>query len=160
MEDFENKKYVTLNEASKLFGYSSDYLGFLVREGKIKGKKSYRSSWQTSVKEIIDYCYKRKKKVKKFYSLNKKISLKQASKISGYSFDYIGQLIRTGKLKGKNIKTQVSWLVSKEEVERYKILGNVGSFQTNDKHKVKVRKQTGNSNCAQGAVEMAGFPHN
>jgi len=120
MEEFNNKTYFTLKEAAKLFGYSPDYLGFLVRKRKIKGKRTYNTRWQITKKELLTYCKERKKKIKKPHLFNKKLTLKQASRISGYSPDYIGQLLRTEKLKGKRIKTQVSWLVEKQNIENYR----------------------------------------
>ncbi len=48
------------------------------------------------------------------------ISLKEASKISGYSPDYIGQLIRSGKISGKQVYTNVSWVTTPEAVLAYK----------------------------------------
>lgn len=50
------------------------------------------------------------------YSIPQYISLKQASKISGYHPDYLGQLIRKGKLKA--IRIGRSWFVPEEEVKK------------------------------------------
>ena len=52
---------------------------------------------------------------------NKKlISLKEAAKISGYSSDYIGQLIRAGKIPGKQVYTNITWVTTAEAVVDYK----------------------------------------
>lgn len=48
------------------------------------------------------------------------ISLKDASKISGYSADYIGQLIRSGKIPGKQVYTGIAWMTTAEAVIAYK----------------------------------------
>lgn len=48
------------------------------------------------------------------------ISLKEAAKKSGYSADYIGQLIRAGKIPGKQVYTNVSWMTTAEAVLNYK----------------------------------------
>jgi len=48
------------------------------------------------------------------------INLKEASKISGYSPDYIGQLIRSGKISGKQVYTNVSWVTTAEAVLAHK----------------------------------------
>ena len=48
------------------------------------------------------------------------ISLKDASKASGYSADYIGQLIREGKIPGKQVYTNISWMTTAEAVIAYK----------------------------------------
>jgi hypothetical protein len=51
---------------------------------------------------------------------NKKlISLKEASKISGYSADYVGQLIRAGKIEGKQVFSNVAWMTTEDSIQKY-----------------------------------------
>jgi hypothetical protein len=50
----------------------------------------------------------------------KMITLKEAATISGYSSDYIGQLIRSGKLYGKQVYCNVAWMTTKEAILAYK----------------------------------------
>ena len=50
-------------------------------------------------------------------SLKKIISLNQAAKISGYSQDYLGYLIRSGEIKG--VKKGRVWFTTEEEVNNY-----------------------------------------
>ena len=50
----------------------------------------------------------------------KYITLKEAAKISGYSSDHVGYLIREGKVAGKQIYCNVAWMTTKEEIIRYK----------------------------------------
>jgi hypothetical protein len=47
------------------------------------------------------------------------ISLKEASERFGYSQDYIGQLIRKGKIEGKLVYSHVAWVTTPEAVEAY-----------------------------------------
>ena len=47
------------------------------------------------------------------------ITLKEAAELTGYSSDYIGQLIRSGKLPGKQIYTNVSWMTTREALIQY-----------------------------------------
>jgi hypothetical protein len=47
------------------------------------------------------------------------ISLKEASELSGYSPDYIGQLIRAGKLSGKQVFQQVVWVTTEKDLQAY-----------------------------------------
>jgi hypothetical protein len=47
------------------------------------------------------------------------ISLKEASRISGYTADYLGQLIRSGKLDGKQVFSSVSWVTTRKALEEY-----------------------------------------
>ena len=49
----------------------------------------------------------------------KYISLKEAAKISGYSSDYVGQLIRAGKLEGKQVFSNVAWMTTEEAIRKY-----------------------------------------
>lgn len=49
----------------------------------------------------------------------KYISLKEAAKISGYSADYVGQLIRSGKLEGKQVFSNVAWMTTEEAMQKY-----------------------------------------
>ncbi len=51
------------------------------------------------------------------------ISLKEAAKESGYSADYIGQLIRAGKIPGKQVYTNVSWMTTIDAILDYKNAG-------------------------------------
>lgn len=50
-------------------------------------------------------------------SLKKTISLNQAAKISGYTQDHLGYLIRKGEIKGE--KKAGIWLTSEDDVKRY-----------------------------------------
>lgn len=47
------------------------------------------------------------------------ITLKEAAQITGYSADYIGQLIRAGKLEGKQVYSNVAWVTTREALEEY-----------------------------------------
>lgn len=48
------------------------------------------------------------------------ISLKEAAKISGYSSDYVGQLIRQGKIPGKQVYLNIAWMTTADAVLAYK----------------------------------------
>lgn len=48
------------------------------------------------------------------------ITLKEAAKISGYSPDYIGELIRRGKIPGKQVVCNIAWMTTKEAILAYK----------------------------------------
>jgi hypothetical protein len=47
------------------------------------------------------------------------ITLKEAARISGYSADYIGQLIRKGKIKGRQVYTNIAWVTTEEDLRAY-----------------------------------------
>lgn len=50
-------------------------------------------------------------------SLKKVISLNQAAKMSGYTQDYLGYLIRTGEMKG--VKKGRVWFTTEEDAKDY-----------------------------------------
>ena len=52
-------------------------------------------------------------------SKEKLITLKEASTISGYAPDYIGQLIRKGKIPGKQVYHAVAWMTTENAVREY-----------------------------------------
>jgi hypothetical protein len=47
------------------------------------------------------------------------ITLKEASKISGFAPDYVGQLIRMGKIPGKQVYSNVAWVTTENAVLDY-----------------------------------------
>lgn len=49
----------------------------------------------------------------------KYITLKEAAKISGYAPDYVGQLIRSGKIPGKQVYCTVAWMTTEEALRQY-----------------------------------------
>lgn len=58
----KEKKWITLKEASQISGYAPDYIGELIRKGKIKGKQIYYNiAWVTTKEAILEYKEKQKK---------------------------------------------------------------------------------------------------
>ena len=50
------KKYLSLKEAAKISGYAPDYLGSLIRNKKLAGKKIYSGlTWLTTEESIRKY---------------------------------------------------------------------------------------------------------
>lgn len=47
------------------------------------------------------------------------ITLKEAAEISGYAPDYIGQLIRQGKIEGKQVFSNVAWVTTEDALRSY-----------------------------------------
>jgi len=126
MESSKKRKYLNLKEAAKVSGYAPDYIGYLIRTKKLKGKKFFTNiSWQTNLNEVIKYCKKFKKNINYqssyFAELKKKkyISLKEAAKISGYSPGYIGYLLRKGKIKGRKFYTGICWITTEKSIRKY-----------------------------------------
>jgi len=50
---------------------------------------------------------------------NKLLTLKEAAQISGYAPDYIGQLVRKGKLPGKQVYTDFAWMIGEQDLKNY-----------------------------------------
>lgn len=50
---------------------------------------------------------------------DKQITLKEAAELSGYSADYVGQLIRQGKIAGEQVYANVAWVTTEEAVLSY-----------------------------------------
>jgi len=59
------KKIISLSQAAKISGYTQDYLGYLIRQGEIKGVRKGRI-WFTTEEEIKDYILKRKIRSQEF----------------------------------------------------------------------------------------------
>lgn len=74
----------------------------------------------------------------------KYISLKEAAKISGYAPDYVGQLIRNGKIPGKQVYCNIAWVTTEEAVHAYKKEGKKEGkqpfFELEKEIRGKVRK--------------------
>ena len=143
MEGIANNK-LFLKQAGKLTGYAPDYIGFLIRKKRIRGKKvPILASWQVPRQEIIKYCenkknlenrdssflydsphrwvpgiFRRAKNLDREY-----LTLKEASKLTGYASDYIGWLIRRGKIKGKKIYN-TSWITNEDTIKYYRVIKN------------------------------------
>jgi len=47
------------------------------------------------------------------------ITLKEAAVIANYSPDYVGQLIRAGKIKGEQVYSNLAWVTTEEEIQSY-----------------------------------------
>ncbi len=47
------------------------------------------------------------------------ITLKEAADISNYSADYVGQLIRAGKIEGQQVYSNVAWVTTEASVREY-----------------------------------------
>jgi hypothetical protein len=60
-------------------------------------------------------------------SKDKFITLKEAAEISGYAPDYVGQLIRGGKLEGKQVFSNVAWVTTEEAIREYMANSKKGS---------------------------------
>jgi len=142
-QDFnkKNNPYISLQKASEISGYSSDYIGRLAREKKIRAKQSYsQHSWVVQKDDILPgrdfklittFSSQKeetlKKRDSKKYSDNADprypaedfLTLKEASEISGYNADHIGRLARDGKIRAKKIFVNPVWVVHTKDLLNY-----------------------------------------
>lgn len=88
----------------------------------------------------------------------KYITLKEASQISGYSPDYLGQLIRKGKLEGKQVYLNVAWMTTEDAVRDYLARSRgVGSGKTGfaEGIRTKLRQWTVNLSSGDTVIRLA-----
>ena len=65
IDDQKGVGFITLKQASELFGYAPDYIGQLIRQGKIEGKQVHANiAWMTTVSAVENYLGKEKKSSK------------------------------------------------------------------------------------------------
>lgn len=58
-EEHKNAGFITLKEAGERFGYSADYIGQLIRKGKLEGKQVYANvAWMTTPEAMEEYLAK------------------------------------------------------------------------------------------------------
>ncbi len=67
------------------------------------------------------------------------ITLKEASERFGYTPDYIGQLIRKGKIEGKQVYANVAWMTTAEAIEEYLARLSVPQTPASEKHPEKIQ---------------------
>lgn len=98
------KKVISLNQASKISGYHSDYLSALIRKGEMEGEK-IGGNWFTTEEEIKNYIFKQKiqhKKwaIKDFFSQKRTQNILLSSLILFLSILLIGIYLygKTGKI--------------------------------------------------------------
>ena len=58
------------------------------------------------------------------------ITLREAADISDYAPDYIGQLIRAGKIQGEQVYSSVAWVTTEESVKAYMAAKNKSTHVT------------------------------
>ena len=89
---FSGKEFITTKEAERVSGYSSDHLSRLVRLGKIAGRKVGRV-WYIDRESLAAVQV----------TAGEFITTREANKISGYSADYLGRLVRSGDIFGRKV---------------------------------------------------------
>ncbi|MEK7164320.1 MAG: hypothetical protein AAB779_00075 [Patescibacteria group bacterium] len=113
------QKYLTLSEAAPLTPYSSSYLSFLARKGKLRSIKE-GDTWLTTREWVLDYMGfvgergVKEKTMPAESGSGGYITSAQAERIFPYSSSYFSLRIRQGKLKGEKIDgkwhTTAAWI--------------------------------------------------
>ena len=95
IEDNKEAGYITLKEASEHFGYSPDYVGQLIRKGKIEGKQVYSNlAWMTTADSIEEYLSREKRTAKE------EVKTGRLDRLSEYLLSQEGALYLSWSLKG------------------------------------------------------------
>ena len=95
IEDNKEAGYITLKEASERFGYSPDYVGQLIRKGKIEGKQVYSNlAWMTTVDSIEEYLSREK------HTAKEEVKTSAIYRLSEYLMSQEGTLYLSWSLKG------------------------------------------------------------
>lgn len=126
----EGKTYISASRASKLYGYTADYIGQLCRKAAIECRRVGRVWFvdQESLQKHKDAASVaprgRIPSSEKIYEQTtdaKEVAylpLSKAAKISGYSQDYIGQLCRKGVVESRRVGR--AWFVSEVSLLKHK----------------------------------------
>jgi hypothetical protein len=123
---FGEKRYILVKEASQLSGYSKDYIGQLARDRKIESRRVGKK-WYVGEASLLEYKntptdFDFSKNLLGKAKLQKEstrfILIKEASILTGYSKDYIGQLARNQKIESKRIGKK--WYVGEASLVEYK----------------------------------------
>ena len=89
------------------------------------------------INEISTLDITKKEEFMAFFAKKQKfISLKEAAKLTGYAPDYIGSLIRKGKLTGKKVYSGVSWMTAEEDIKKYQEKIETQKLKANKKWRV------------------------
>ena len=84
LDFYTNRKLVSLKEAAEISGYAPDYIGWLIREKKVRGKRSYaETSWELSEKTVRKYKELRDKRKRERKENLKLFLMKQTLKRMG-----------------------------------------------------------------------------
>jgi len=101
---------ISTKEASEISGYSSGHLARLARLKEVRGTRVGRT-WLVERESLERFMKKNGRHKKELAGL---ISTKEASKLYGYSSDYVARIVRSGEVKGTRVGR--TWLVERESL--------------------------------------------
>ena len=128
---FDGKEYILSKEAARETGYTQDYIGQLAREGYILARR-VGGLWYINLDSLQEHKEGDEEEAsnetaQKDSSQNSSVeknsnaeymTSKEAAQKLGYTQDYVGQLLRSGRLPGKRIGGH--WHVENTAVEAHK----------------------------------------
>jgi len=128
----DSEQFVSSKRASEISGYEQDYIGQLSRGGQIKARR-VGGLWYVSIDSLNKY----KEKVEEYkpeppvrdearsdpdsllsFDGRGYISASRASKLTGYSPDYIGQMARAGTIQSRQVGNR--WYVERMGIINHK----------------------------------------
>lgn len=128
----DGEQFISSKRASELSGYEQDYIGQLSRGGQIKARR-VGGLWYISVDSLIKY----KERAEKYkpeppirtdarsdpdsllsFDGRGYISASRASKLTGYSPDYVGQMARAGTILSRQVGNR--WYVEQAGIIKHK----------------------------------------
>ena len=113
MNALYSKNLISTKEAAELSGYSADYLARLARRDEVKGTQVGRT-WLVERESLLRFMKKNGRSKKELAGL---VSTKEASKLFGYTPDYLARLARNGDVKGMQVGR--TWLVERESLAQF-----------------------------------------
>lgn len=127
----EGKSYISSKRAAELSEYTQDYIGQLARGGYIDAQR-VGGLWYISMDSLNEYKQSEGKEKTPprytntrtdpeslvFFDGKEYISASRASKLCGYTQDYVGQLARGGKILSRQVGNR--WYVDKEGIVQHK----------------------------------------
>src|SRR3989338_7163752 len=109
-----DKKFVTLSEAAKFSGYTSDHLARLMRRGEIPGKRVGKIwfAYRDGLDSYLIHQNRLSQEISEGF-----VSLSDASKLFGYSSVHLIRLVRKNKIGAE--RSGRSWFVCRKDLENY-----------------------------------------
>jgi|GEM_PF-5753566 len=159
MTQEEKQKYLTLSEAASLTPYSSAYLSYLARKGKLRCIK-FEDNWHTTEEWIRDYLqyiaeHPAKIKINRAEARSDDlpdgyITPAEAERIYPYSSTYLSLRIRQGKMQG--VKLGNKWYTTRDWIDEY-----ITEYAVKEPVAVEIPQQITDSNIAviEPAIERA-----
>lgn len=128
----ESGSYISSKKAAEMSGYTQDYVGQLARSGQLDAKR-IGGLWYVERESLARHKERadsyvpmpppadaRKQESEHILSFEGKmyISAAEASKVTGYNQDYVGQLARAGKILSRQVGNR--WYVDSEGIQQHK----------------------------------------